>query len=137
MPALIRSSCLVATVVVALLASVMPVAAQAPRGESRVALVIGNGNYRETPLRNPVNDVRAVAKALRELGFDVLAHENANKRTMETAIIEFGRRLTDAVSASFTTPATACRCAGTTTWSPSMPTSIPRRSPGSPTPPRP
>ena len=95
MPALIRSSCLVATVVVALLASVMPVAAQAPRGESRVALVIGNGNYRETPLRNPVNDVRAVAKALRELGFDVLAHENANKRTMETAIIEFGRRLTD------------------------------------------
>jgi hypothetical protein len=95
MPALIRACGLGITVVVAMLAAVTPVTAQTPRGESRVALVIGNSAYRETPLRNPVNDVRAVAKTLRELGFDVLAHENANKRTMETAIIEFGRKLTD------------------------------------------
>jgi hypothetical protein len=36
-----------------------------------------------------------MAKTLRELGFTVLAYENANKRTMETAIIEFGRRLAE------------------------------------------
>jgi hypothetical protein len=69
--------------------------AQATREEPRIALVIGNSSYREVPLRNPVNDVRAMAKTLRELGFTVLAHENANKRTMETAIIEFGRRLAE------------------------------------------
>jgi hypothetical protein len=70
-----------------------PAAAQAPREESRLALVIGNGAYREAPLRNPVNDARAMAQRLRDLGFTVIAHENATKRTMEAAIVEFGRRL--------------------------------------------
>lgn len=76
-------------------ASVLPVAAQAAREEPKIALLIGNSAYRESPLRNPVNDVRAMAKALRELGFTVLAHENTSKRAMETAILEFGRRLAD------------------------------------------
>jgi uncharacterized caspase-like protein len=70
-------------------------AAQPARAEQRIALVIGNSAYPEAPLRNPVNDVRAMAQALRELGFTVLAYENANKRTMETAIIEFGQRLAE------------------------------------------
>jgi hypothetical protein len=78
-----------------ILASTVSVGAQAAREEPRTALVIGNGAYPDTPLRNPVNDVRAIARSLRELGFTVLAHENANKRTMETAIIEFGRRLAE------------------------------------------
>ena len=69
--------------------------AQAAREEPRLALVIGNSAYRESALRNPVNDVRAMAKRFRELGFTVLAHENATKKTMEAAIIEFGRRLTE------------------------------------------
>jgi uncharacterized caspase-like protein len=69
--------------------------AQAPREENRVALVIGNSAYRESPLRNPVNDARAMTKTLRELGFTVLAHENATKRSMETAVIEFGRKLAE------------------------------------------
>jgi caspase domain-containing protein len=77
------------------LASVSSVGAQVPREEPRLALVIGNSAYRESPLRNPVNDVRAMAQRLRELGFTVLAHENATKRTMEAAIIEFGRRLAE------------------------------------------
>ena len=34
--------------------------AQATREEPRIALVIGNSSYREVPLRNPVNDVRAM-----------------------------------------------------------------------------
>ena len=57
--------------------------------------MIGNSAYREAPLRNPVNDGRAMAQRLRELGFTVLAHENATKKTMEAAIIEFGRRLAE------------------------------------------
>jgi Caspase domain len=78
-----------------ILASASSVGAQAAREEPRIALLIGNSAYPEAPLRNPVNDVRAMAQTLRELGFTVLAHENATKRTMEMAIIEFGRRLAD------------------------------------------
>ncbi|HWP74690.1 MAG TPA: caspase family protein, partial [Methylomirabilota bacterium] len=77
------------------LASVSSLGAQVPREEPRLALLIGNSAYRESPLRNPVNDVRAMAQRLRELGFTVLVHENATKRTMEAAIIEFGRRLAE------------------------------------------
>ena len=76
-------------------ASPPSLAAQAAREEPRIALLIGNSAYPEAPLRNPVNDVRAMAQAFRDLGFTVLAHENATKRTMETAIIDFGRRLAD------------------------------------------
>jgi hypothetical protein len=78
-----------------ILAVVSSVGAQVPREEPRLALVIGNSAYRESPLRNPVNDVRAMAQRFKELGFTVLAYENATKRTMEAAIIEFGRRLTE------------------------------------------
>jgi hypothetical protein len=76
-----------------IVASPLSLGAQAAREEPRIALLIGNSAYPEGPLRNPVNDVRAMAQALRDLGFTVLAHENATKRTMESAIIDFGRRL--------------------------------------------
>jgi len=39
-------------------------AAQATPPEQRIALVIGNGQYKDVPLLNPVNDAQAVAKAL-------------------------------------------------------------------------
>jgi len=77
------------------LALAVSVGAQAPSEEPRIALVIGNSAYRESPLRNPVNDVRAMAQRFKELGFTVLVHENATKRTMEAAIIDFGRRLAE------------------------------------------
>ena len=83
------------TIGVWILASVLPVSAQGTREEPKIALLIGNSAYREAPLRNSVNDVRAMARTLRELGFTVLAHENTTKRAMETAILEFGRRLAD------------------------------------------
>lgn len=78
-----------------ILALASSVGAQVPRAEPRLALVIGNSAYPESPLRNPVNDVRAMAQRFKELGFTVIAHENATKRTMEAAIIEFGRRLAE------------------------------------------
>jgi caspase domain-containing protein/pYEATS domain-containing protein involved in immunity len=56
----------------------------------RVALVIGNATYEVAPLVNPVNDARAIAKTLRELGFDVTHKENADKAAMEDAIASFG-----------------------------------------------
>jgi hypothetical protein len=95
MRALSRSRRLTMSVAALIIGWAATADAQAPRAESRIALVIGNSAYRDTPLRNPVNDARAMTKTLRELGFTVLTHENATKRTMETAVIEFGRRLTE------------------------------------------
>ena len=69
-----------------------PAAAQGDvtlRGEGRVALVIGNADYARAPLRNPVNDAKAVAAALRGLGFDVLYYENAALEDMIDAMREF------------------------------------------------
>lgn len=59
----------------------------------RVALVIGNSAYKESPLRNPVNDARAVAAQLSRLGFDVILREDLGRDGMQAAVREFGRRL--------------------------------------------
>ncbi|MBI5518928.1 MAG: caspase family protein [Desulfovibrio sp.] len=59
----------------------------------RVALVIGNAAYPGAPLRNPVNDARDMASALRGLGFEVILRENATLRQMEEAVDELWRRL--------------------------------------------
>jgi uncharacterized caspase-like protein len=59
----------------------------------RVALVIGNAAYKDSPLRNPVNDARAMAARLADLGFEVIARENLGRDAMQAAVREFGRRL--------------------------------------------
>src|SRR5262245_34183178 len=69
--------------------------AQAPASEKRVALVIGNGRYANSPLRKPVNDARAMTTTLRSLGFDVIATENVGEKDMRRAILEFGDKLKD------------------------------------------
>ncbi|WP_290817280.1 caspase family protein [Ferrovibrio sp.] len=61
--------------------------------EKRVALIIGNSAYADAPLRNPVNDARAMASVLRELDFDVTLLENADRTRMQRAALEFGRKL--------------------------------------------
>ena len=54
----------------------------------RLALVIGNGAYKTSPLRNPVNDAYDMANSLRGLGFEVIHKENASRKTMKLAIRE-------------------------------------------------
>ncbi|PKN07719.1 MAG: hypothetical protein CVU73_09865 [Deltaproteobacteria bacterium HGW-Deltaproteobacteria-8] len=63
------------------------------RAERRIALVIGNAAYPNAPLKNPVNDARDMAAALRGLGFEVIARENASLAQMEGAVKEFWDRL--------------------------------------------
>lgn len=41
-------------------------ASSAKPTEKRVALVIGNSNYLEMPLKNPINDSRAISKKLKQ-----------------------------------------------------------------------
>ena len=62
--------------------------------EVRTALIIGNSRYQMGMLANPVNDARAMATVLREVGFDViLKTEIPNKDEMKRVIREFGRKL--------------------------------------------
>ena len=63
------------------------------RGGARHALVIGNGAYGHGPLRNPVNDARAIAKTLADTGFEVLLVENATQVAMRRAIRTFGDKI--------------------------------------------
>jgi uncharacterized caspase-like protein len=55
---------------------------------SRIALVIGNGNYPDAnaPLSQPINDARALSAALRRDGFDVDVVEDASRDDMDRAI---------------------------------------------------
>ena len=68
----------------------------------RVALVIGNGDYRvANRLTNPTNDAGDMAAVLRRLGFDVVEGKNLDRRAMDDAIREFGRKLEGADLALF------------------------------------
>ena len=61
--------------------------------QDRVALVIGNGRYQNaTLLPNPANDARAVAKALRDIGFDVTEGVDLDRTGMERCIRDFLRK---------------------------------------------
>jgi uncharacterized caspase-like protein len=60
--------------------------------DSKLALVIGNADYRVKPLRNAVNDARAVASAMREVGFNLVMRENASQASMIDAMKEFWLR---------------------------------------------
>src|SRR5258706_3563038 len=65
----------------------------AQTGEQRVALVIGNSAYKDSPLANPGNDASDMAKTLSEMGFKVILRRNANTTAMRNAIREFGQEL--------------------------------------------
>src|SRR5258708_6075307 len=64
--------------------------AETPR---RVALVIGNGSYPQSPIGSLPADARAFADVLRDDGFDVVYAENARRTEMEAAIGVFTRKL--------------------------------------------
>ena len=61
--------------------------------EHRVALVIGNADYKISALKNPVHDAIDVSKALRSSGFDVTLLKNINQEQMDDAIRDFGKKI--------------------------------------------
>lgn len=75
--------------------------AQAATSRSRrVALVIGNAQYAQSPLANPENDARLIASTLKALGFDVDARFNLKGSEFRRALRDFGRTMEDDDSAS-------------------------------------
>lgn len=69
--------------------------------EQRLALVIGNGAYHGVPLTAPVGDSRAMAKALRGIGFEVILRESLTKSQMEEVLDDFSGRLNPGAIAVF------------------------------------
>ena len=77
----------------ALAAASARAADEAPR--PRLALVIGNSRYETAvgPLRNTVNDARAMAKTLRTLGFTVIEKHNVTRDELLAAMLQFRAKL--------------------------------------------
>ena len=78
------------------------IASQATPIEKRVALVIGNSAYQNTPpLANPRNDAIEMGKMLKRLGFDVDVVVDATKPQMDQALRRFGNKLEGSSAAVF------------------------------------
>jgi caspase domain-containing protein len=82
---------------VAYLFLILPAAA-----DKRVALVVGNSAYvQAAPLPNPVNDAGDMAKALTEVGFEVILGLDLKKPEFDAKVREFARALEKADVALF------------------------------------
>jgi hypothetical protein len=70
--------------------------------DKRVAFVVGNGAYRNVPqLPNPAVDAQAMAKVLRNVGFDVVEGTNLTRDKMTEKLLDFGKRAEGADIAVF------------------------------------
>ena len=63
-----------------------------PTGK-RVALVVGNANYKVRPLKNPRNDADDISRSLRSSGFEVIDLRDASLQQMRNGVRQFGDRL--------------------------------------------
>jgi formylglycine-generating enzyme required for sulfatase activity len=92
-----RAVLMVLALLMSLMANVTAFAQGAGQGTSaepkRVALVIGNGSYPQSPIASAPGDARAFADVLREGGFDVVYAENARRPEMEAALTAFTQKL--------------------------------------------
>lgn len=63
------------------------------RAETRSALVIGNSGYAVRPLTNPKRDAALISDTLKSVGFDVTTVIDGTQAEMKSAVLEFGRKL--------------------------------------------
>src|ERR1700760_1964741 len=77
----------------ATLLAVAFVASAAPaQAEKRVALVIGNNDYRNVPrLQTAVNDARTMGDTLKHLGFTVMVAENQDRAQFSQSLLAFDK----------------------------------------------
>ncbi|MEH2533988.1 hypothetical protein V1277_006717 [Bradyrhizobium sp. AZCC 1588] len=77
--------------VTSLATCVMTYAAPA-QAEKRVALVVGNNDYRNVPkLQKAVNDARTMGDTLKQLGFTVMVAENQNRQAFSQTLLAFDK----------------------------------------------
>ncbi|QWG25234.1 caspase family protein [Bradyrhizobium sediminis] len=69
---------------------------QAALAENRVALVIGQSNYRAVvPLPNPANDAKAMSQMLTESGFEVLTAADLSQNELRTKVGDFAAKVAE------------------------------------------
>src|SRR3979490_2642900 len=80
----------------------MSFAAPPANAEKRVAFVVGNGTYKNVAaLPNPPIDAKAMAAALRNVGFDVVEGSNLTRDKMTEKLLDFGKKAQGADVAVF------------------------------------
>ena len=69
------------------------VSASIAKADKRVAFVVGNGAYKNVAaLPNPAIDAKAMARVLRNVGFDVVEGTNLSRDKMTEKLLEFGKK---------------------------------------------
>jgi uncharacterized caspase-like protein len=90
-----------AALALGLAASLMALAAPA-HAEKRVALVIGNNDYKNVPkLQKAVNDARTMGATLKQLGFSVMVAENQTRQAFSETLLAFDRAVEPGDTAFF------------------------------------
>ncbi|MCA6121618.1 caspase family protein [Bradyrhizobium sp. WSM 1704] len=85
----------------AIAAAVLAVAMPA-QAAKRVALVIGNNDYKNVPkLQKAVNDARTMGDTLKQLGFSVMVAENLNRQAFSETLLAFDRTVEPGDTAFF------------------------------------
>jgi uncharacterized caspase-like protein len=70
--------------------------------EKRVALVVGNNDYKNVPkLQKAVNDARTMGDTLKQLGFTVMVAENQNRQAFSETLLAFDRAVEPGDTAFF------------------------------------
>ena len=76
------------------LAALLVVLAAPAHAEKRVALVIGNNDYKNVPkLQKAVNDARTMGEVLKRLGFSVMVAENQDRAQFSQSLLAFDNGL--------------------------------------------
>ncbi|SDS29012.1 caspase family protein [Bradyrhizobium canariense] len=90
-----------AALVWSLAASLLALAAPA-HAEKRVALVIGNNDYKNVPkLQKAVNDARTMGDTLKQLGFTVMVAENQTRQAFSESLLAFDKAVDPGDTAFF------------------------------------
>src|SRR5271165_4611398 len=61
--------------------------------QKRLALVVGNAAYAQSPLKNPVHDADGMSAALRGMNFEVIDGRDVTLRRLEQLVDQFTVRL--------------------------------------------
>src|SRR6266700_1165954 len=90
MPRFSFRSVLPPSLVVLLVAALaLPVAAQRPQAEKRIALVVGDGAYANAPLATAANDAGLIAQTLQAAGFDVVGARDLDGDALRKSFRDF------------------------------------------------
>jgi len=84
------------------IAAVFLALAAPAHADKRVALVIGNNDYKNVPkLQKAVNDARTMGDTLKQLGFSVMVAENQNRQAFSETLLAFDKAVEPGDTAFF------------------------------------